>query len=294
MGAVLVTGATGNVGVEVAGQLLRRTVNVKAAVRRASTSHVAEGAIPVDFDFQDEGTFDAALHGVDRVFLMRPPDMSDAKAFRPFIHAMERSGVNQVTFLSVQGAGKNVFVPHHAIEVQLKRSSLSWTLLRPSFFMQNLATTHLSEIRDRDEIYVPAGKGRTNFIDVADIGEVAAVCLTATGHERKAYEITGTEALTYAEVAQVLTAALGRKITYRNPSARAFKARMKAAGHDDDFVKVMARIYAIAKIGMAAGTTDTFEKLVGHRPRTMAEWAATSAACWQRASQADHPPEQLR
>jgi uncharacterized protein YbjT (DUF2867 family) len=284
MGAVLVTGATGNVGIEVAGQLLQRTVTVNAAVRGSSTTRVAEGAIPVEFDFQDESTFDSALDGVDRVFLMRPPHMSDAKAFRPFIQAMERSGVKQVAFLSVQGAGQNVFVPHHAIEVQLKRSSLSWTLLRPSFFMQNLTTTHLSEIRDRDEIYVPAGNGRTNFIDVADIGEVAALCLTTTGHERRAYEITGTEALTYAEVAQILTDALGRKITYRNPSAREFKARMKAGGHDDDFVKVMARIYAIAKIGMAAGTTDTFRTLVGRRPRTMAEWAATSATCWERAS----------
>jgi uncharacterized protein YbjT (DUF2867 family) len=284
MGAVLVTGATGNVGREVAGQLIQRAVNVKAAVRLSNTTCIAEGAIPVEFDFQDESTFDAALDGVDRVFLMRPPHMSDAKAFRPFIQAMERSGVNQVAFLSVQGAGRNVFVPHHAIEVQLKRSSLSWTLLRPSFFMQNLTTTHLSEIRDRDEIYVPAGNGRTNFVDVADIGEVAAMCLTTTGHQGKAYEITGTEALTYAQVAQILTDALGRKITYRNPSAREFKAAMKAEGHDDDFVKVTARIYAIAKIGMAAGTTDTFLTLVGRRPRTMADWAATSAACWERAS----------
>lgn len=284
MAAVLVTGATGNVGIEVAEQLLRRGVDVKAAMRRPSTIGVPQGAIPVEFDFQDESTFDAALDGVDRVFLMRPPHMSDAKAFRPFIRAMERSGVRQVAFLSVQGAGQNVFVPHHAIEVQLKRSSVPWTLLRPSFFMQNLTTTHLSEIRDRDEIYVPAGNGRTNFIDVADIGEVAAVCLTTAGHERKAYEITGTEALTYTAVAQILTDAVGRKVTYRNPSAREFKARMKAAGHDDDFIKVTARIYAIAKIGMAAGTTSTFETLVGRRPRTMAEWAETSAACWERAS----------
>lgn len=284
MGAVLVTGATGNVGIEVASQLLQRANTVKAAVRPASAGSVTAGAVPVEFDFQDPGTFDSALDGVDRVFLMRPPHMSDARAFRPFVEAMERAGVKQVVFLSVQGAGTNVFVPHHAIEVLLKRSSLSWTLLRPSFFMQNLTTTHLAEIRDTDEIYVPAGNGRTNFIDVADIGEAAAVCLTTPGHERMAYELTGSEALTYSEVAQVLTDTSGRTIAYKNPSAREFKERMKASGHEDDFVKVTARIYAIAKLGMAAGTTETFEKLVGHRPRTLAEWAAQNVACWSRDS----------
>lgn len=284
MSAVLVTGATGNVGIEVASQLLQRAETVKAAIRPASAGQVTAGAIPVEFDFQDPGTFDAALDGVDRVFLMRPPHMSDAKAFLPFIEAMERAGVKQVVFLSVQGAGTNVFVPHHAIEVLLKRSSLSWTLLRPSFFMQNLTTTHLSEIRDADEIYVPAGNGRTNFIDVADIGEAAAVCLTTPGHERAAYELTGSEALTYSEVATVLTDVCGRTITYKNPSARDFKARMKAAGNENDFVKVTARIYAIAKLGMAAGTTDTFEKLVGRRPHTLAEWAAQNVDCWSRES----------
>lgn len=284
MGAVLVTGATGNVGIEVASRLLQRAVAVKAAVRPASAGRVTVGAIPVEFDFQDAGTFEAALENADRVFLMRPPHMSDAKAFRPFIEAMERAGVKQVVFLSVQGAGQNIFVPHHAIEVLLKRSSLSWTLLRPSFFMQNLTTTHLREIRDTDEIYVPAGNGRTNFIDVADIGEAAAVCLTTPGHERTAYELTGSEALTYSEVATVLTDVCGRTIAYTNPSAREFKARMKAAGHEDGFVKVTARIYAIAKLGMAAGTTDTFEKLVGRRPHTLTEWAAENVACWSRES----------
>ena len=173
MSAVLVTGATGSVGTEVAGQLLSRGESVKAAVRASRDGRVIEGAVPVTFDFQDPETFGAALDGVNRVFLMRPPHMADAKAFRPFIEVMERAGIKQVVFLSVQGAGQNVFVPHHGIEVLLKKSTLAWTLLRPSFFMQNLSTTHASDIRDRDEIYVPAGRGRTNFIDVADIGEAS-------------------------------------------------------------------------------------------------------------------------
>ena len=281
MKSVLVTGSTGNVGVEVVKQLLARGASVKASVLPGRDEAVVEGAVPVEFDFATPATFGAALEGVDRVFLMRPPHMADAKAFRPFIEAMERAGIRKVVFLSVQGAGLNIFVPHHGIEVLLKKSSLAWTFLRPSFFMQNLTTTHLADIRDRSEIYVPAGGGRTNFIDVADIGEAAAVCLTTPGRGKKAYEITGSEALTYDEVATILSAACDRPITYPRPSAKEFKRHMKQeCGYDDEFVNVMGAIYAIAKLGMAAGTTDTFEKLVGRTPHTLKQWATQSAACW--------------
>ena len=281
MSSVLVTGSTGNVGVEVVKQLLARDAAVKAAVLPGRGQAVVQGAVSVEFDFETPVTFGPALEGVDRVFLMRPPHMADAKAFRPFVEAMEKAGIRQVVFLSVQGAGQNIFVPHHGIETLLKRSSLAWTFLRPSFFMQNLSTTHLADIRDRSEIYVPAGGGRTNFIDVADIGEAAAVCLTTSGHEKTAYEITGSEALTYDEVAAILSAACDRPITYPKPSAKEFKRHMKQeCGYDDDFVSVMGSIYAIAKFGMAAGTTDTFERLVGRRPHTLKQWATQNAACW--------------
>ncbi|MEO8033840.1 MAG: NmrA family NAD(P)-binding protein [Acidobacteriota bacterium] len=83
------------------------------------------------------------------------------------------------------------------MERYLKKSGLSWTFLRPSFFMQNLSTTHAPDICEHDEVYIPAGNGRTNFIDVADVAEAAAVVLTQDGHASKAYGITGSEALTY-------------------------------------------------------------------------------------------------
>lgn len=284
MKSVFVTGATGNVGAEVVKQLLSRGASVKAAVLKKSGQYMPDGVAPVEFDFEEPATFGAALEGVDCVFLMRPPHMADAKAFRPFSEAMKRAGIRHVVFLSVQGAGRNIFVPHHGIEVLLKKSGLAWTFLRPSFFMQNLTTTHLADIRDRSEIYVPAGNGRTNFIDVADIGEAAAVCLMSPGHDRRAYEITGSEALTYGQVATILSAVCDRRITYPRPSAKQFKERMKAQGHDGDFVSVMSSIYAIAKFGMAGGTTDTFEKLVGRKPHTLEEWATKNASYWMEES----------
>lgn len=94
--------------------------------------------------------------------------------------------------------------------------------------MKNLSTTHLADIRERDEVFVPAGGGRTNFIDVADIAEAAAVVLTEPGHLGRAYELTGSQALTYDEVAMTLSRACGRTIEYARPSRKEFAARNAA------------------------------------------------------------------
>jgi len=278
--SALVTGATGNVGSELVARLVSRGLLVKAGMRSAGRTSAPAGAECCEFDFENPETFASALDSVDRVFLMRPPQMSDAAAMRPFVEAMREAGVRHVVFMSVQGAGTNLFVPHHGIETLLRKSGLDWTFLRPSFFMQNLTTTHGADIRERDEIYVPAGRGRTNFIDADDVAEAAAVCLTAPGHEGKAYEITGSEALTYEEIARIISAACGRTISYARPTAKQFKARMKQAGHPDEFVSVMSSIYALARFGLAAGTTDDFEELVGRKPHTVAEWAASNADCF--------------
>ena len=94
---------------------------------------------------------------------------------------------------------------------------MAWTFLRAGYSMQNLTTVHLAEVRDRDEVFVPAGDGRTAFVAVRDLAAVAVLALTGPGHERRAYELTGTSAPTYDEVAAVLTDVLGRRIRDARP-----------------------------------------------------------------------------
>ncbi len=259
---ILVTGASGNVGAEVVNELKNRDCDVRLALR--NPDDVTAGRMQkVKFDFADPATYHTAFNNVQRVFLMRPPAISEVEKYIfPAIDAAATAGVRHVVFLSLQGAESNPLVPHHKIEEYLKKSSLHWTFLRPSFFMQNLSTTHRHEIKDHDEIFVPAGKGKTSFIDVRDIASVAALTLYEPGHLNKAYELTGTEPLSYHQVARIFSRVLGRKITYANPSIPRFAYRMFQRGENLKFIAVMIALYSTVRFGLAKETTSTLSELL--------------------------------
>lgn len=166
--AVFVTGATGIVGSSVVSSLLADDQQVIAAVRSESSAYaLPAGAEARVFDFDaTTADLDAALAGCDRLFLMRPPPIENVQKYLfPLIDAAMRAGIKQIVFLSLQGVQGNRKTPHHAVEQYLKEVDAPFTNLRPNFFMQNLSTHYAKDIRERDEIYVPAGHALTAFID---------------------------------------------------------------------------------------------------------------------------------
>lgn len=260
---ILVTGATGNVGKEVVKCLIKRNATFKVTTRSRET----EG---VYFDFENPLSVKAALKGVTKVFLIRPPHLADAKKyFQPVVDAAKEIGIKHIVFLSLLGVEKNPIVPHAKIEAMIKASGIPYTFLRPSFFMQNLLSQHGDELRNEKIIEVPAGKGETSFIDVRDIGEVAAKILTEEGHEFKAYSLTGNEALTYYEVAAIISKIINKDITYTNPSIFKFRKRMIQKGLNSDFIWVMIGIYTTAKLGLAKKVTSDLSNLLDRSPITM-------------------------
>lgn len=283
MELVLVTGATGNVGAEVVRLLRERDVPVRAAIRPSGFQRYAPppGVTATPFDFELPETYHAALRGVKKLFLMRPPALTDTKRYmRPAIDAAREAGVEQIVFLSLLGAASNRVVPHHAVEQHLRVAGVPWTFLRPSFFMQNLSTTHRADIRELGEILVPAGGGKTSFIDVRDIAAVAARTLTETGHTLQAYPLTGGEALDYQEVAGILSAELGRPISYRRPGLVRFVRRMRQHGLEWSYIVVMIGIYTTARLGMAGLVTQDTARLLARQPITMRQFAHDHRDCW--------------
>lgn len=266
---ILVTGATGNVGREVVRALAARGVAARAAVTgQADTRRVPpEATETVLFDFTDAATFPGAFDGVDRLFLMRPPPISNVRRdIKPVIDFAAAAGVRHVVFLSLIGAERNRFVPHAKIERLLVASGMEWTMLRCGFFMQNLDTTHRADIVEHGDLFIPAGKGRTAFIDARDIGAVAARVLTEGTHAGRAYRLTGSESLTYGEVAAVMTGELGRPITYSDPSPPAFARRMRQRGYPRGHIAVMSVIYLTTRLGLAAAIAPDAAELLGRPP----------------------------
>lgn len=216
-GPVLVTGALGNVGAATVTALLAAGDEVRAAdLDPAAITARFPDAGAVKLDFLDPATFRPALAGCRALFLLRPPPIARVKpTLNRLVDVAAELGAGHVVFSSVQGADTNRVVPHHRVEQHILASGLAWTMLRPGFFAQNLTDAYRADIRDEHRLYVPAGQGRVAFLDVTDLGEVSArVFANPAAHSGQGYVLTGPAAVTFNEVAAMLTAALGRPVRY--------------------------------------------------------------------------------
>lgn len=204
---ILITGAAGNVGLEVVRAFPDKSLLRCAVFNVDHDKQVLGNEVEtVYFDFEDPSTYPDAFENVRAVFLMRPPQISNVKKYIvPAIEAAKAAGVEHIVFLSLVGVENNHIVPHYKIEQAILQSGLDWTFLRASFFMQNLNTTHRSEIRERHEIAVPVSSSKTSFIDVRDIGAVAVKTLLETEHRNRAYTLTGGVSIDYYAVAETLS-----------------------------------------------------------------------------------------
>lgn len=280
---ILVIGALGNVGAEVVKQVLARGGKVRAADMNLSKlkERFGDSVETVRFDFTDPSTYPETFNGVKKMFYMRPPQITNIqREMHPSMDAAKQAGVTQVVFLSLIGIEQAKYVPHYKVETYLKELGIQTTFLRCSFFMQNLNTTHRQEIKERSEIFVPVGKARTSFIDARDIGKVAAIALIESGHAGKNYDLTGSEALDYWQAAAILSAVLGRKITYRNPNPLHFLIETIRRGTPFIFAMVMLGLYTSTRFGMAEPITLEVERLTGRKPISFRQYVEDYQASW--------------
>ena len=281
--AVFVTGATGIVGSGVVESLLARGERVVAGIRDPEGAQLPAGVEGRAFDFgAPSSALEAALDGCDRLFLMRPPAIEDVATYLfPLIDAANDVGIRQIVFLSLQGVQGNRSTPHYAVEQYLKSTDSPYTSLRPNFFMQNLSTTYRDDIRNRDEIYLPAGHAFTALIDARDIGRVAARVFTEPGHLNKAYTLSGEQTLTYRTAARILSEVLGRTISYARPSEKEYLARLAKEGEPADYIDVQRMIYRVVRFNISALPNRTIRRLTGEPATTFREFAEREKALWQ-------------
>jgi uncharacterized protein YbjT (DUF2867 family) len=274
---ILVTGATGTVGSALMEVLTKQNIRFIAASRSAARKY--EAAEHRVFDFTDPATYDA-LRGATRVFLVRPPRLSNVKRdIAPFLGACKAAGVEKIVFLSVVGAESLPIIPHAKIEKAIERLGVEYTFLRAGFFMQNLSTTHAEEIRERNELVLPCGRGKTSFVHARDIAEIAAAALHGRLRE-PAVTVVGDQALDYYQTVKMLRAATGRPVEYKPVSIPRFFWYRIRHGVPVRFALVMTGLYVPTRFGKAEVRGVDISGLLGRRPIRLETFIEESKQAW--------------
>lgn len=275
-GKILITGATGTIGKAVVKNLQLKNESLIIASRnpeQAKQKFSKEAEI-IEFDFGKPSTFEQAVKDVDRVFLLGPPLVYDLdKLLTPFIDFLKLKGILRVVYISAMAADKmgDKLAFHTIVQQKLEADGFDYTILRPAFFAQNFKNYEWENITQRGITYTTAGNGKVGFVDVNDIGLVAATALTNIGHSKKVYELTGPELLSYHDAAALLTEITGKQIVYPNPSVEEYSAALKAAGAPDFIAPYMTSVYSIIARNEVNYLTDEIENITGKKPNPLKE-----------------------
>jgi uncharacterized protein YbjT (DUF2867 family) len=196
------------------------------------------------------------------------------------VDACLETGVRHVVLNSALGAGdysKSFPSWHCKVEEKLKASGLEYTILRPNSFMQNILTYYAPSIRTQGAFYAAMGNARTSFIDVRDLAAVVTKTLTTGGHTGKTYELNGPQALTYAEVADKISRASGRKVQYVDIPAERQKQSMLDQRMPEWQVKALLDLQAYYTGGKGGEVDEVLANLLGRTPTTMDQFLAEFA-----------------
>jgi uncharacterized protein YbjT (DUF2867 family) len=286
---ILLTGATGTVGLAVAQALAGQGVPFRALVRQPDAPAAQQlaalpGAELVLGDFNNPASLQRALAGVERAFLLtNSTEQAEAQQLH-FVELARQAGVQHLVKLSqwaADAASPVRFLRYHAaVEAAIRAVGLPYTFLRPNLFMQGLLAFK-DTIRAQGQFFAPIGEARVSVIDVRDIAAVAAAALTEPGHDNQTYNLTGPAALTHAEMAAALAEALGHPITFTDVPPAALRGYLAQAGFPEWQAEGLLEDYAHYHRGEAAKLTADVQQVTGQPPRSFAAFARDYAPAFR-------------
>ncbi|MBV2358414.1 NmrA family NAD(P)-binding protein [Thalassococcus sp. CAU 1522] len=262
---ILVIGATGKTGSRVVAGLEARGLPVRRGTRGA--------AIP--FDWEVPETWMPALSGVSKAYVTYYPDLAFPGAVDKvagLCEAAKTAGLDHIVLLSGRGE-------HHARlgEEVVRNSGIDFTLVRASWFAQNFSEGYLRDPILSGVLPMPGGAIREPIIDIDDIAEVAVTALAEDGHRGALYEVTGPRLMGFADMAETLSQAIGRRIRHIPISFEDFHANVAEAG--GPFVAdVFTAIARETLDGRNAHVCDGVQRALGRPPRDFADYARGAAA----------------
>lgn len=270
---ILVTGATGTTGSRVHRALLDASYPTLAVGRSTA----------VPFDWTDSSTHDRVLDGIKSAYLLPPIGVADPEpSMLSFIERALNRGVRRMVMLSASvipegspGVGR--------VHAALRTSVPEWTVLRPSWFMQNF---------ERRDHYMADGliahgrlstsieDGRVGFVDAEDIAAVALRALVDAEPHQTDHVITGPQPLSYDDIAATPTRVLDRRIVHQRVDRDTVREHMERSGIPPAAAEVLASLEADLRDGGEDRVTDTVERVTGRVPRSFEAWARVHADAW--------------
>jgi ergot alkaloid biosynthesis protein len=282
MSRVLVIGAAGNTGRPIAEGLTAEGFTVRTATR--SSRPPVAAAEHVRFDWADASTHDAALDGVDRMYALAPPLVDDPSTImRPVFERALEKGVRRIVMLSasvIPEGGPGLGQVHHF----LRQHVPEWAVLQPSWFMQNFASAqhHHRATLHRDGTLVTAtDNGRVGFVDAADIAAVGVRALADAKSHDTGHVITGPQALSYDDIAAVLSRVSGRAIRHVHATPEEARRSLRDSGMPDTYAALLTRLDGLIRDGVEDRVTDTVLRVTGRPPRDFASFAREHLDAWR-------------
>jgi uncharacterized protein YbjT (DUF2867 family) len=277
---ILVIGSTGNVGRQVVAQLHAVGTPVRAFVRNPEKAGLPDGVEIAPGDLAKHDTLEAALDGVDAVFLVWPFFTSEGA---PDVIATIARHARRIVYLSANGVRDDAekqsdpITQFHAdLERLIKQSALVWTLLRPGGFATN-TLGWVRQIREDGVVREPYGAAARSLIHEADIAAVGVRVLTEDGHAGQVYVLSGPQVLSQAEQTETIGAAIGRPVRFEEVPRADARARLLNEGWSAQAADGMLDAYA-HMVDHPEPVQPTVRQLTGVPPRTFHEWAVDHAA----------------
>ena len=274
---ILVTGATGKTGGAAAQSLLKRGAPLRVLVRSAEKAAALKeaGAELVIGDASNPEDVAKALQGVDRALLILPNSDQQVAQEAQFVDLAKQAGVKHLVKMSSMEAVPGTTNPIPMIHVQsenyIRESGLPWTFIKPNFFMQNLMGS-AGTIKEQGKFFMPMKDGKTAMADVRDLGEVMATVLTEDGHEGQSYELTGPELLSFADVADRFSQALGKTIEYVDVPMDGYMEKIAPFLQNEWHVNAVKQLFGEIAEGGLDYTTDTMKKILGREPTSVKQF----------------------